>query len=315
MQTSNRLPRIASVVAFVIAGITVLSGLLMGPIFLLPFALIPFCAGLGIFRKRVWSAYGYATIIFAQLLLVPLVLLRATQIVETILLSVGAGSLFLFAGRSLASSGAPRGRALPWIVVAALSVLPFLFVDAFQVPSGSMENTLMPGDRILAQVFPLGAPARGELILFFSPRDRHQILAKRAIAVPGDHLRIASKVVLLNGTALDEKYVTHQTGHEDFYPNDYPNDVDLPGCSEGHEMLSQHVVNGEIVVPAQSYFVLGDNRENSLDSRCWGFVSSRDIVGKPLMIYDSFDQTSNKTSGPNQNWTKRRRWARLFKVL
>jgi len=321
MQSPNRLPRIASIVAFLLAGTIVLEGLL-GPIVVLPFALIPFCAGVGIWRNKVWSAYGFATYLIAQFLLVPVILLRpgsstgrVLQIVATGLCSLGLGALYLFAGRSLAASGARRGRAWPWIVVSALIFVPFLFVQNFEIPSESMENTLLPGDRILAQMFPLRPPARGQLILFLSPRDRGQILIKRVIAVPGDRLRIADKVVILNGKTLDEKYLTHEAGPETFYPEDFPNDVELPDCAEGNEMLSRHVSNGEIVVPAQSYFVLGDWRENSLDSRCWGFVSSSEVVGKPLMIYESIDRPTDEASRPNEDLLGRRRWARLFKIL
>jgi signal peptidase I len=178
-----------------------------------------------------------------------------------------------------------------------------------------MENTLLPGDSILAQMFPLRLPQRGQVVLYISPAERHKILIQRVIAVPGDHLRIARKVVILNGTALDEKYVTHEAGEDEFYPEYFPNEVDLPGCGEGHEMLSRQVVNGEIVVPAGNYFVLGDNRENSIDSRCWGFVSSGDLVGKPLMIYDSIERTSEQAFDPNRGFLGHRRWARLFKVL
>jgi signal peptidase I len=153
------------------------------------------------------------------------------------------------------------------------------------------------------------------MVLFFSPQDRGHILVKRVIAVPGDHLRISRKVVILNGTPLDEKYVVHNAGEQDFYPDNFPNESSLEGCAEGHEMLAPHVANGEIVVPAGEYFVLGDNRENSLDSRCWGFVASSDVVGRPLMIYDSIDQTVEEASSPSQNWRGHRRWARLFMIF
>jgi signal peptidase I len=316
-QVFKNLPRIASIVAFVIAGIVVLAGSL-GTIVILPFAIIPLCAGVGILRKRVWSAYGFATYSFAQLLLLPLILLRpghsighAGQIIANLIGSLLLGSLFLFTGRSLAASGAARGWMFPWIAAAAISTAPFFFVQTFEIPSESMEDTLLPGDRILARTFPLRPPERGKMVLFISPTDRSYILVKRVIAIPGDRIRISRKVVILNGSALDEKYVVHK-GADDFYPDDLPSDSDLPGCAEGHEMLSHQVVNGEIVVPAGKYFVLGDNRENSLDSRCWGFIDSNDLTGKPLMIYDSFDQTPEQASSPDRGWLGHRRWPRLF---
>lgn len=202
--------------------------------------------------------------------------------------------------------------------MAALTIVPFFFVQTFEIPGASMEGTLLPGDRILAMMFPPQPPERGKLVLFLSPQDRGIVLVKRVIAVPGDHLRISQKVVILNGTALDEKYAVHKAGEQDFYPDDFPNASSLPdwaGCAEGYEMLSHHAVNGEIVVPAGAYFVLGDNRENSLDSRCWGFVGSGDVIGKPLMIYDSVDQTVEQSWRPSQDWLGHRRWARLFMVL
>src|SRR6516165_8499443 len=110
MQTLERLPRIASIVAFVITGIVILSGAL-GPIVILPFALVPLCAGIGILRRRVWSAYGLAMYFFAQLLLLAVIVLRpwyatgrVPKIVVMELASIGLGTLFLLAGRSLATS-------------------------------------------------------------------------------------------------------------------------------------------------------------------------------------------------------------------
>jgi signal peptidase I len=321
METLGRLPRIASVVAFVIAGIVILNGLL-GPVVVLPFAIVPLCSGIGILRRRVWGAYGFATFFFTQLLLVPVILLRpgssagrATQIVEIVFWFL-LGILFLSAGRSLAASGAARGWPFPWIAVSALTVVPFFFVQTFEIASQSMEETLLPGDRILAQEFPRPTPKRGEMVLFLSPTERGLVLIKRIIAGPGDRIRIAKKVVILNGTAIDEKYVTHDA--DEHYGENFPNDeidVNIPGCAEGHEMVSRQVVNGEVVVPAGRYFVLGDRREDSLDSRCWGFISSSDVIGKPLVIYDSIERTSEQELDPNKGWLGRRRWSRLFKVF
>ena len=166
MQISRKLPAIASIVAFVIAASVVLVGLL-GPIVVIPFAIVPLCAGVGILRKRVWSAYGFAMFSFAQLLLIPIILLRPgsfsggpLKIVANVAGSLAIGFLFLAAGRSLAASGAIRGRALPWIVAAALTTVPFFFVQTFSIPSGSMEDTLLPGDRILALMFPRSSRTR-----------------------------------------------------------------------------------------------------------------------------------------------------------
>jgi signal peptidase I len=321
MPKLERLPRIASIAAFAIAAIIVLAGL-AGPIILIPFAIIPLCAGVGILRRRVWSAYGFAMFSFTQLLLIPIVLLRPgslsggpLKIIANVFGSLALGFLFLAAGRSLAASGAIRGKALLWVVATALTTLPFFFVQTFSIPTGSMENTLLPGDRILALMFPRPTLEQGEMVLFVSPENRGAILVKRVIAVPGDHLRISRKVVILNGAALEEKYAVHNAGGPDFYPDEFPNEVALEGCAEGHEMLSQHVVNGEIVVPAGQVFVLGDNRENSLDSRCWGFVNSGDVVGRPLLIYDSINQTVEQASLPSENLMGHRRWGRLFKVF
>ena len=152
-------------------------------------------------------------------------------------------------------------------------------------------------------------------MLFLSPADRSIVLIKRVIAVPGDHIRIRHKVVILNGTALDEKYVSLKSDKEEPLLDDIPNESYFQGCAEGHEILSQHVVNGEIVVPAGEYFVLGDNRENSLDSRCWGFVNFNDLIGKPLMIYDSEDKIEGEESSPNLHWVLQTRWSRIFTVF
>jgi hypothetical protein len=182
----GKLPRIAAIVAFFIAGIVALEGLL-GPIVLLPVAIVPVCAGIGILRKRVWSAYGFALFVLAQLLAIPVVVLRpgawtgrAHQIVFTVIGSLLLGILYLFSGRSLAASGAVRGKVFPWILAAALVTVPFFFVQTFEIPGASMEDTLLPGDRILAQEFPHQTPERGKMAIFLSPQDRSMVLIKRS---------------------------------------------------------------------------------------------------------------------------------------
>ena len=253
---------------------------LAGQMFLLPFAMIPPAAGVGIKRRRAWSAYGFALFTFAQLLPVALVLVRSASRPPgtggALVLAALLIPLFLFAGRSLSQ----WGRAWPWIALSALTTIPAFFVQAFIVPSGSMEDTLLPGDRVLVQRFPRPSPARGDMIVFVCPIDRRQTFVKRVIGVPGDRIRISGKVVYRNGAAVDEPYAVHRADNE--------------------------VADGEVVVPQAKYFVLGDNRDQSLDSRDWGFIDSGDLIGKPLMIYDS----EELPPGP-----RRVRWGRIFKVL
>src|SRR5450755_4847675 len=155
-----RIARIASILAFVMAGLSILSDLTQS-IVLLPFAAIPLISGIGIIRRRAWSAYGVALLCSAQLLLIPFLLLRSGTlprrpldlwVITSVLLLLIL--LFFFAGRSLAAAGSPRGRAWPWIALAVLLTVPFFFLQAFVNPTGSMEDALLIGDRVLVQVFP-----------------------------------------------------------------------------------------------------------------------------------------------------------------
>jgi signal peptidase I len=312
-----KLARASCVIAFVWSGIVAISAL-VGPIIVLPFALIPLMAGIGILRQRAWSAWGFALYLFAQLLLIPLVLLRSgssdrssLDVVVTAAMLVALIPLFLFAGRSLALLGTERGRPWPWIAISVLTTAPLIFIQAFVIPNGSMENTLLIGDRIVAQRFPKPNPMRGDLIIFSYPIDRHQTFVKRVIGVPGDRIRISNKAVYRNGVPLVEPYAIHKSTYPDSYRDNFPGGSEAAPQLVGdaaREMFKNNVVNGELVVPAGKYFVLGDNRDNSLDSRYWGFISSDDFIGKPLLIYDSKDQTAG--AGPH-----RRRWERLVKII
>jgi signal peptidase I len=302
-----KIARIACVVAFVMAGGTVIAAL-AGQISLLPFALIPLIAGIGIVRRRVWSAWGLALYASAQLVPIALVVLRTHSrppgTVGAAALTVLLVPLFVAAGGSLAAGGAQRGFAWPWITLTAVTTLPAFFMQVFVVPSGSMEDTILPGDHVLVQRFPRLSPVRGEMVVLSYPIDRRQTYIKRIIGVPGDRIRIAEKIVYRNGSALSEPYAVHKLDYEDAYRDNFPGEPNVALYKPAEEMLEKHVLNGEVVVPAGEYFVLGDNRDQSLDSRYWGFVGEGDLIGKPLMIYDSEEQP-----------TGRIRWRRILKLL
>lgn len=315
----KNLPRIAAVVAFLLAAIGLIAAL-QQPVLAI-FALVPLWAGIGILRNRVWSAYGFALFELAQVAIPLLVASRAdtlskAQLGLTVGLNVVFAILFFLAGRKLAAEGAPKGHPVPWIAVCCVFTLPLLFFRAMVVPSGGMEDTLLIGDRILTRVFPHIQPARGDIVVFHYPIDRRQMFVKRIIGIPGDRIRIVSKTVYRNGAALTEPYATFKFESAKWQRDNFPGDPaaiplmrDSRQMSALEDMLRNHVVNGEVVVPAGKYFVLGDNRDASLDSRYWGFVHAADIVGKPVFIYDS-----SEPSAPG-SLKRVMRWQRIFKLL
>jgi len=322
MRTQSKISVAGYIVAFVIAALAFLPAI-KGQIFVIPFALIPLIAGIEIMRLRVWGAYGFTIFLIAQLLLLPILFLRQgssavrwPEIAAVSVLNLILVAFFSTVGRSLAAAGAPRGRALPWILVSALCTLPFFFVQAFVMPSGSMEDTLLIGDRILVRHFPKCDPERGDIVAFVYPIDRSQSSVKRIIGIPGDHIKISGKVVYRNGIALKEPYVTHKFDEPNSYNDNFPSEpVDIPLQPAAQEMLSEDVRNGEVVVTDGKYFVLGDNRDNSLDSRYWGFIERSDIIGEPFLIYDSEEQSPEDALNGAATSSHQVRWNRLFKLL
>jgi signal peptidase I len=140
-------------------------------------------------------------------------------------------------------------------------------------------------------------------MVFHYPVDRNQIFTKRIVGMPGDRIRLSHKVLYRNGVAQNEPWVTHKLDYEDQYRDNFPNEPNALIFPTAQLMLAKSVVGGEVVVPPGMYFVMGDNRDQSLDSRYWGFVSERDFIGKPLFVYDSVDEN------------KHHRWDRLFRPL
>jgi signal peptidase I len=192
-------------------------------------------------------------------------------------------------------------------VVIAVFVVTFV-VQAFQIPSESMENTLLIGDYLLVDkarygggsfadfLMPYQPVRRGDVIVFKYPVHPSEHFVKRVIGVPGDRVRLINGKVYVNGVALVEPYV-HRSGRmHDTFRDEFPQvDLPVPGL-EGSWWLEMRklVEDGQLIVPEGNYFVLGDNRDDSLDSRYWGFVPRKNIVGRPLLIYWSV-----RDSGPD----------------
>ena len=221
------------------------------------------------------------------------------------------------------------------VVIFRIFVITFV-VQAFQIPSGSMENTLLVGDFLLVdklhfagtagpgRLLPYSDIRRGDIIVFSFPPDPSQFLVKRVIGLPGDRVRLRNKTVYVNGAPLQESYVIYRQWLPDGYRDNFPArrayspDIDR----RWRYQLDQYVNDGDIVVPANEYFVLGDNRDQSLDSRYWGFVPRANIIGRPLVIYLSVKgtepgRTNDKLlhSGQMAHLLQLARWDRMFRLV
>jgi signal peptidase I len=193
------------------------------------------------------------------------------------------------------------------IIVATVvfSLIRTFLVEAFKIPSGSMEHTLLVGDFLLVNKLVYGAevpfthkrlprirtPQVGDVIVFDYPRDLSKNFVKRLIGLPGDTVEMRDGVLFRTGTRVTETYIEradqdYDSPEEEFYwQRDFL--VRPPGSSPSAYHPSRNNW-GPLVVPAGNYFVLGDNRDNSLDSRYWGFVADSLVKGRPFVIYYSY---------------------------
>jgi len=233
----------------------------------------------------------------------------------------------------------PRGTIAEWtITILLLLFLTTTLVQAYVIPTGSMEETLLIGDHLLVDklafapsgpvsrhLLPYTDVKRGDIIVFRYPVDIRQTFVKRCIGVPGDRIRVVNKEVYRNGMKLDEPYKYNKTDYVDAYRDNFPGEPNLSVDHRAIDMLQNHVVNGEVVVPPNSYFAMGDNRDSSLDSRYWGFVPRENIIGKPLIIYWSYDAPTDQLSDPSigldhildvgRNFFSKTRWRRSFMLI
>lgn len=189
-------------------------------------------------------------------------------------------------------------------VVVALFLLTFI-LQPFLIPSESMERTLLVGDFLLfnKQVYAPGGKLshwlmpyrdveRGDIVVFHHPDP--PLLVKRVVGVPGDRLRVEQGRVLVNGRPLDEPYVAFEPAPPNPFRDHFPARVytDPQVDPDWWRQMQGLVENGELVVPQGQYFVLGDNRNHSKDSRFWGLVPRQAIVARPLVIYFSLNRPS-----------------------
>ena len=190
-----------------------------------------------------------------------------------------------------------------YLVVIAIFVITFT-VQPFRIPSESMESTLLVGDFLLVNkqstgpgdpaLLPASAIHRGDVIVFHDPVDASLHLIKRVIGIPGDHLRLLAGRVYINGRPLTEPYAVYRPSPPDNFRDNFPRLRSADPSIDSHWWIRMRTLidNGELIIPTGSYFVLGDNRNDSDDSRYWGFVPRNAIVGKPLLIYFSLRQHS-----------------------
>jgi signal peptidase I len=198
------------------------------------------------------------------------------------------------------------------VLVVGLFILTFL-AQNFVIPSGSMEKTLLVGDHLVVDRITIAPPTpwmplvhyrepkRNDIVVFIKPGELDadgkptiMFLVKRLIGVPGDHIHLRNGIVIVNGVAQSQPHAQPTTpeNYQEFL-DEFPSVAPYPtpgGATERWAVdFPSHVENGDLVVPPGKYFMMGDNRHNSLDSRYWGFVPRENIVGRPLFNYWSFN--------------------------
>lgn len=249
----------------------------------------------------------------------------------------------LGSGMRLVREETRRHAIAEWVVTMILLLFGTTsLVQAFVIPTGSMEDTLLIGDHLLVdklayapagefskRVLPYSDVKRGDIIVFRYPPDITQTYVKRVIGVRGDRIRIRDKRLILNGHEPLEPYVVHKRTYIEDYPDNFPetriSGLDAKALSLLNAMLDHHVQNGEVVVPDGHYFAMGDNRDNSSDSRFWGFVPRENITGKPLIIYWSYDAPTEALTAPGigvdhimdlaTHFFSKTRWQRSFRLV
>lgn len=219
------------------------------------------------------------------------------------------------------------GTVWDWTKSIAVAFVLFLVIrtfviEAFKIPTSSMENTLLVGDFLIVNKAVYGAevpgthiripgfaePERGDVIVFNPPHDPTKNYVKRLIGLPGDTVEMQGKHVFVNGVLQEEPYARYlDRGGDAVHPSMGWQHSFLPKSLNAREYSPSRDNWGPLVVPSGQYFVLGDNRDNSEDSRYWGFVRREAIRGRPWFIYYSF----RPSKGDQLGWIRDVRWKRI----
>jgi len=232
---------------------------------------------------------------------------------------------------------------LAGVLVTGLFIITFI-LQAFEIPSSSMENTLLIGDHVFVNrvqfspktrwvgpIIPYSQIHDDDIVVFLSPAESDLYVVKRIIGIPGDRIHLRDGVVYRNGQALKEPFVVN-TGYNpnDPYRDNFPA-VPPPDfsnvTSDWKLTMGSHIENGDLVVPPDSYFAMGDHRDVSYDSRYWGFIPKENVIGRPMFIYWSFeeppDEYQQKGIGERISFLghtilhffDQTRWKRTFKAV
>jgi signal peptidase I len=227
------------------------------------------------------------------------------------------------------------------VLVVGLFIITFN-LQAFEIPSSSMEYTLLIGDHVFVDritlappthslpLLPYRDPKRGDIVVFLSPAEAGLYVVKRIIGAPGDRIHLKDGVVYLNGQPQNEPYVLHDPNSYNPYRDNFPSVPPSMGANvtpEWHLEMSNYIKDGDLVVPPDRYFAMGDHRDVSYDSRYWGFIPREHIIGRPIFIYWSFETPEGqymKTSISDRiafaakviiHFMDRTRWRRMLKMV
>ena len=229
------------------------------------------------------------------------------------------------------------------VLVTGLFIITFI-VQAFEIPSSSMEDTLLIGDHVFVNrvqfapqahwtgpFLPYRQIRHGDIVVFLHPDPTYAgtFVVKRIIGVPGDRIHLRDGVVYRNGQKLDEPYVLHKAPElTTLYGDNFPTVQPPDNIGAAWQLaLKQNIQGEDLVVPPNSYFGMGDNRDVSLDSRYWGFIPQQNVIGRPMFIYWSFETPRDQYE--RKEWSDRlgfighiilhffdeTRWRRTLKVV